>query len=525
MKKDVCEAISVEAQDATMADVGERVRPPGEPPDVPASWVKKVTGSGVGGLPVPENLMNDEFVSARLQLDFPNGDDGEPVITIGAEMLDVMNGRWKQCMVVKVLGRNISIAAMSRKLREMWQPKGAMYVMDLPRQFFMIRFEREEEYMAALTGGPWRAFGSYLTAQAWSPEFDPMKDDIVTTPVWVRLSNIPVNFYHRSILMGIARGLGKPVKVDLTTLNFERARFARVCVEVNLMKPLKGSVMINGERYYVAYEGLTNICSSCGIYGHMVHSCPRVCVEKVTEEMASTEIVESRVPKQGSDGFTVVRRSGRRASPPENRIAFNAGGSKQDMGRNLRDISGKKNIEITNRFGSLGNISSPSEIREVAISGEENKENESQTNQGNKGKGVSQVMEGAAVGVLKKGIEGEREGFKNYRAGPKSGSGSGPKPKIIKQNRLTRGLVFGPTREETELAKSGKRLRVEKGGTWRMGGVFAGGGEEGRLEVNLVKESSLIMVTPQSEVGGETSGREIVMRSDLPDGGGKSTVA
>ncbi|XP_013689987.1 uncharacterized protein LOC111211660 [Brassica napus] len=100
------------------------------------------------------------------------------------------------------------------------------------------------------------------------------------TPVWVRLSNIPVNFYHKTILMGIAKGLGRPIKVDLTTLNFERARFARICVEINLHKPLKGTVMINGERYFVSYEGISTICSTCGMYGHLVHACPRNVMER-----------------------------------------------------------------------------------------------------------------------------------------------------------------------------------------------------------------------------------------------------
>lgn len=84
--------------------------------------------------------------------------------------------------------------------------------------------------------------------QAWSPEFDPLRNDIGTTPVWARISNLPVNFYHKSILMGIAKGLEKPIKVDDMTLKFERGRFARVCVEVNLKKPLKGTIMIDGER-------------------------------------------------------------------------------------------------------------------------------------------------------------------------------------------------------------------------------------------------------------------------------------
>lgn len=114
--------------------------------------------------------------------------------------------------------------------------------------------------MAAVTGGPWRLFGSILMVQAWTPEFNPLRDEIVTTPIWVRVSNLPVTFYHQLILMGIAGGLGRPVRVDMTTLNRERGRFARVCVEVDLKEPLKGTVLVNGERYFVSYEGLGHIC-------------------------------------------------------------------------------------------------------------------------------------------------------------------------------------------------------------------------------------------------------------------------
>lgn len=67
-----------------------------------------------------------------------------------------------------------------------------------------------------------------------------------------------------------------------------------MCVEVNLKKPLKGTVVINGERYVVAYEGLTNICSGCGLYGHMIHGCPKVVVER---EM---------VPHSGTAGMEVT---------------------------------------------------------------------------------------------------------------------------------------------------------------------------------------------------------------------------
>ena len=290
-----------EAREVTMVDVGDKVRPSDVPPGGQGSWVNKVVGNLGGGMMRSERVLDDEFVMARISVEFPDGEDGEPVITIGQEVMDAMRGLWKRCMIVKVLGRNISIAVVSRKLRELWKPKGAMHVMDLPRHFFMVRFEEEDEYLSALTGGPWRVFGSYLMVQAWNPEFNPLRDEITTTPVWVGLSNIPVTLYHRPILMSIVRGLGKPIKVDLTTLNYERARFARVCVEVDLRKPLKGTIMINGERYGVSYEGLANICSMCGLYGHLVHSCPR----KPREE---ERVVPTNHPAEGGRKLVGRRR-------------------------------------------------------------------------------------------------------------------------------------------------------------------------------------------------------------------------
>lgn len=113
-------------QDATMEDIRDKGRPPGDPPDTSTSWVRKVVGSNMGGMPIPEEVLDEEFVSNRLRLEFPDGEDREPVITIGDEVLDAMNGLWKNCMIVKVLGRNVALPTLSRKLREMWKPSRAM---------------------------------------------------------------------------------------------------------------------------------------------------------------------------------------------------------------------------------------------------------------------------------------------------------------------------------------------------------------------------------------------------------------
>lgn len=70
--------------DAHMEDVGEKGRPPGKPQEPQSSWAQKVMGSNVGGRPIPEEMVDEAFVEARVRLEFPDGEDGEPVITIGA---------------------------------------------------------------------------------------------------------------------------------------------------------------------------------------------------------------------------------------------------------------------------------------------------------------------------------------------------------------------------------------------------------------------------------------------------------
>ncbi|XP_018466068.2 uncharacterized protein LOC108837533 [Raphanus sativus] len=477
-----------------MDDLVEQGRPPGDPPDMTGSWVKKVTGSNAGGMPNPEELIDDAFVSERVRLELPNGEEGEPVITIEQEVLEAMNGLWKHCMIVKVLGRVTSIAALIRKLREMWKPKGSMYVMDLPRQYFMIRFGDEDEYLAALAGGPWRVFGSYLVVQAWTPSFDPLSDDIVTTPVWIRLANIPINFYHKSILMGIAKALGKPVKVDLTTLNFERARFARICVEVNLQKPLKGSILINGDRYFVSYEGLPQICSSCGMFGHLVHMCPKVIQERAAIERASQEqrIISVDVhqsingnpgrTRQADDGFTPVRnKSGKRGESSRSKTA--AGNQREGSGRNLREIPQNKetpNILVSNSFGRLMEDLESPEIRQEAVGQGENKENEIIKENANIQIHKNQTMSvNRESGVIfSAGNSNETRPKVNPLAVKKNGgSYKGPdnkitKPKSVVKSRPMRGLVFGPTGGGIELSSNGKRLRVEKENLGRAGGPF-----------------------------------------------------
>ncbi|MCI41099.1 hypothetical protein A2U01_0062332, partial [Trifolium medium] len=62
--------------------------------------------------------------------------------------------------------------------------------------------------------------------------------------------------------------------VDKNTLAQERGKYARLCVQVNLTKPLLAMFTIKGRKYNIEYEGLHMLCTTCGRFGHYKERCP-----------------------------------------------------------------------------------------------------------------------------------------------------------------------------------------------------------------------------------------------------------
>ncbi|ONK81627.1 uncharacterized protein A4U43_C01F31250 [Asparagus officinalis] len=100
-----------------------------------------------------------------------------------------------------------------------------------------------------------------------------METVIDKTLVWIRITGLNMRYYNESLLLAITAAIGRPVKVDRNTLHANRGKFARICVEIDLSKPVIGRVCILGRWYKVEYEGLHIICKECGVYGHHGKDC------------------------------------------------------------------------------------------------------------------------------------------------------------------------------------------------------------------------------------------------------------
>ncbi|CAN1241897.1 hypothetical protein LINPERPRIM_LOCUS5150 [Linum perenne] len=150
---------------------------------------------------------------------------------------------------------------MSRNIPQLWTKKGGIQVSDVGFGFYVVNFETIADYERAMFGGPWMINDHYVVIQEWRPYFRPEETFLSTLRVWVRLPGIPFEYFDRTILNLIGDRIGRTVRIDHTTLEGSRGNFARICVEVDLSKPLLYKYRLRRRVHRIEYEGCTQFAS------------------------------------------------------------------------------------------------------------------------------------------------------------------------------------------------------------------------------------------------------------------------
>ncbi|KAK3185205.1 hypothetical protein Dsin_032491 [Dipteronia sinensis] len=86
--------------------------------------------------------------------------------------------------------------------------------------------------------------------------------------VWVRLSKLPMEWIDVDLLRYIGGMLNTTFKVDIITETQARGRFTRICIEIDITKPLKSSLVVEDRVVKVEYGSMGLICFKYGRVGH-----------------------------------------------------------------------------------------------------------------------------------------------------------------------------------------------------------------------------------------------------------------
>ena len=131
-----------------------------------------------------------------------------------------------------------------------------------------MRFGLVVDYENVIKGGPWFTSEHFLTIRAWEPNFKPSNVVCGMVAVWVRLPELPIEYYDPRKLKEVGNAIGPVLWVDSNTASEVRGRFVRIFIQVDLNKPLTTSILLEGVVWEVQYEGINTLCFFCGRVGH-----------------------------------------------------------------------------------------------------------------------------------------------------------------------------------------------------------------------------------------------------------------
>ncbi|KAK3221966.1 hypothetical protein Dsin_008991 [Dipteronia sinensis] len=115
----------------------------------------------------------------------------------------------------------------------LWGNPGLQEVLANDKGFFFFKFLDDEACSNVLESGPWLFAGRMVILKKWHPRLILTKETCSKIPVWVKLFNIPHEYWNEEGLSHIASAVGKPLYADSLTESMKRISYARVCIEID----------------------------------------------------------------------------------------------------------------------------------------------------------------------------------------------------------------------------------------------------------------------------------------------------
>ncbi|KAA8538418.1 hypothetical protein F0562_028037 [Nyssa sinensis] len=159
----------------------------------------------------------EKYESEDKDTNDPNDDSMIPDIKQSNQIL-MIRQPWQNAIIVKLLGKSIGYKMLCNRVRKLWDLQGDYEALDLGCGYFLFKFDSQTDCTRVVTGGPWVMMDHYLMVRHWEPNFRPSSAHVLKTAMWVRLPELPVEYYDERILMEIGRKLGKPLKIDGNTV-------------------------------------------------------------------------------------------------------------------------------------------------------------------------------------------------------------------------------------------------------------------------------------------------------------------
>ncbi|XP_074300867.1 uncharacterized protein LOC141632200 [Silene latifolia] len=226
-------------------------------------------------------------------------DDDDALLQLSEDDVQEELDYWQNAVYGFIIGANPPWQMIENFLKRIWSKHNIDKISFLPNEVFLARFQTQEMKEAVLGSGHFLFNNKPVVIRPWTPEAQLIKEELKSVPAWIRLENLPLKFWGKS-LPKIASLVGSFVKCDDATEQKTRLGFGRVMVELKLGQAFPNVIKFLDEKQQVmevkvVYEWKPCVCTKCKRIGHEKENLPAS--KKSEKQVGQTSVAAVQVQK------------------------------------------------------------------------------------------------------------------------------------------------------------------------------------------------------------------------------------
>ncbi|GAV76739.1 DUF4283 domain-containing protein [Cephalotus follicularis] len=222
--------------------------------------------------------------------------------------------RVEHALVAFLVGKWFPAKSVKEVMLWKWGQVGSFSFHSVSNGVFLVKFENGQARYWVMDNRPWDIWGYHLALRKWSKGMSLKLEECNTIHVWVKLSNVPIQFCTKMGLSYIASVLGRPLYMDASTTNKISLSYARVCVDMAATSSFPSSILLELEdgvttSIGVEYPWRQQACTMCKVFDHSNRICPKA----TRREWLPKPVVEACRKPEDVEGWITVKRRNNRA--------------------------------------------------------------------------------------------------------------------------------------------------------------------------------------------------------------------
>ncbi|XP_042005686.1 uncharacterized protein LOC121754383 [Salvia splendens] len=205
--------------------------------------------------------------------------DGIPCLDIPDTDNNELAGRMGLALIEK-FSHSIPTPHSIRKALTNFKLKGTLNWNFINAKHILITLSKIDDYVKILSGAnnnnTWFIDHHPMRMFKWTADFDLYFETLIAA-VWCNLHALPIHLFEESILFSIVKLFGEPIQIDHDTITRARLSYARICIEIDISKPVPEKYMLRlggkDVTLQVRWDKIPHYCSACKHVGHSEVHC------------------------------------------------------------------------------------------------------------------------------------------------------------------------------------------------------------------------------------------------------------